>query len=216
MRAILSCALMLAALSSCVQLAVTRTPHPFEEQLDGEWYYDCRYFAVGDDLPVSLEGHAIYFEGRTRERIAISVGTDCSEAGRFLVMRFDGTYRIGNAVSVKLADGQVRAYQDTEVKTKVTYELTPTFASLVGRDPACAALVGRRMLDGSEPALAKCELTKDFRELEVRSQNDRTVLFIDQCRLFNGDDKGDLSPEGFPTTLDTRSWGVKACRQEQQ
>jgi hypothetical protein len=201
-----------AALAACTTL---RAPHPFDAQLEGEWYYDCRYFVVEQDLPISMEGHAIYFEGRTRERIDISAGTDCSEAGRILTMRFEGTYRLGGTVQARLADATVDAYRDEEVKQKVTYELTPTFASVAGNDPACAALIGLRHLDGSVPALATCEVTKTFRELEIRSRIDRTVLYVEQCRLFNGDDAAGRDAEGYPTALDTEYWGRKACGHEE-
>jgi hypothetical protein len=202
-----------AALAACTTL---RAPHPFDEQLEGEWYYDCRYFAVQQDLPVSMEGHAIYFQGRTREKIDISAGTDCSEAGRILTMRFEGTYRLGGTVQARLADTTVDAYRDDEEKQRVTYELTPTFASVVGSDPACAALIGLRQLEGSVPALATCEVTKTFRELETRSRVDRTVLYVEQCRLFNGDDSAARDAAGYPTALDTEYWGRKACGRDEQ
>ena len=203
------------ALANCTTLS-TRAPHPFDAQLEGEWYYDCRYFTVEKDLPMSMEGHAIYFDGRTRERIDISAGTDCSEAGRIIIMRFEGTYRLGSSVQARLADMTVEAYRDDEEKTKVTYELTPTFASVVGSDPACATLVGLRHLDGTVPALATCEVTKVFRELETRSRVDRTVLHVEQCRLFNGDDASGRDAGGYPTALDTEYWGRKACGRDQQ
>jgi hypothetical protein len=201
------------ALSACTGLA-PRSPHPLDEKLEGQWYYECRTFLVDDTLPVSVDGHAIYFEGRSHERMDVAVGTDCAAAARIMTMRFEGTYTLGGPVRVKLGNATVEAVRDDEVKQKITYELTPTFASAVGDEPACKLLLGKGVLEGSNPALRQCSVTKDFRELEDRTQRQRTVLYVDHCRLINGDDDGEKDGDGYPTVLDTQSWGVKYCPKE--
>lgn len=192
-----------------------RTPHPFDEQLQGQWYYECRSYEVDESLPISIEGYAIYLDGRSRERMDVSVGTDCREAGRILTMRWEGIYALGGKARVKLGDRFVEAVRDDELKQKVTYELTPTFVSAIGDDPACKALVGKGLMEGTEPALAQCPLTKEFRELEDRTRNQRTVLYVESCRLLNGDEDAEKDGDRYPATLDTSSWGIRYCPSEQ-
>lgn len=203
-----------AALSACAVTVPVRQPHPFDELLEGQWYYQCRSFFIEDSFPVSLRGFAIYFEGRIHERLDVFAGSECTDAARYLTMRFQGTYTLGGTVSVKLGNATVQAVQDEEVRQSVTYELTPTFASVAGDDPGCQALVGKRWVEADAPELARCGVTKDFRELEERTRRDRTLIYVDRCRLVNGDSESPKDAQGYPTALDTRYWGLRPCPEE--
>jgi hypothetical protein len=203
-----------AVLPACAATAPARSPHPFDESLEGQWYYECRSFLIDESFPISLRGFAIYFEGRTHERLDVFAGSECADAARYLTLRFRGTYTLGSTVSVRLGSATVQAVRNEEIKQSVTYELTSTFASVAGDDPDCQALVGKRWVEGGTPALARCGVTKDFRELEERTRRDRTLLYVDRCRLVNGDSESPKDTLGYPTALDTRYWGLRPCPDE--
>lgn len=207
---------LLALCASCAALqgGAPYPAHPFDAQLEGEWFYDCHYFTLKDGLPISLDGRALYFRGQSRELLYAYLGTDCADAGRILEMRFEGTYRLGAALQVALEEKPVQAWRDDEAKQRVTYTFLPTFASAVGEDAACQSLVGKQAITRSVAALAQCEVTKTFRELEERSAKEKTALYVDGCKLYNGSEEGGTDAEGYPIALDTRFYGVRLCKTE--